>query len=151
MSGILDSDNFNAAFPVLDGNPTMQGFTVACYDIGCLIGALLVMGLADRLGRKWSMATGAASVIVGVVIQVVIFPKQVPHAGGLSQFIIGRIITGVGNGMNMASIPVYQAECLKPDKRGTMIAIEGGLIASGTSKSCTTWVESLPACLLAVS
>lgn len=48
------------------------------------------------------------------------------------QFVIGRIVTGLGNGMNTSSIPTYQAECAKTKNRGLLICIEGGSIAFGT-------------------
>jgi sugar porter (SP) family MFS transporter len=71
---------------------------------------------------------GASVMIVGVIIQVTAFPGHVP----LAQFIVGRTITGVGNGMNTSTIPVYQAECSKTSNRGLLICIEGGVIAIGT-------------------
>jgi MFS family permease len=48
------------------------------------------------------------------------------------QFVIGRIVTGIGNGMNTSSIPTYQAECAKHSRRGLLICIQGGSIAFGT-------------------
>ncbi|KAI7519506.1 general substrate transporter, partial [Hortaea werneckii] len=48
------------------------------------------------------------------------------------QFIIGRTVTGVGNGINTSTIPTYQAECSKSANRGLLICIEGGTIAIGT-------------------
>ena len=66
--------------------------------------------------------------IIGVVIQVTSFLGHIP----LLQFLFGRVITGVGNGMNTATIPTYQAECSKPHRRGLHICIEGGTVAIGT-------------------
>ena len=57
-------------------------------------------------------------------------PMKGHHAG--VQFIIGRTVTGIGNGMNTATIPTYQAECSKTSNRGLLICIEGGVIAFGT-------------------
>lgn len=51
-----------------------------------------------------------------------------------AQFVVGRIVTGLGNGMNTSSIPTYQAECAKTKNRGLLICIEGGSIAFGTRK-----------------
>jgi hypothetical protein len=45
--------------------------------------------------------------LVGVVIQVTTVP---PNGGATAQFIIGRCITGIGNGINTSTIPTYQAE-----------------------------------------
>lgn len=66
--------------------------------------------------------------ILGVIIQVTSYPGHVP----LAQFIIGRVITGIGNGMNTSTIPTYQAECSRTTNRGLLICIEGGTIAFGT-------------------
>lgn len=71
---------------------------------------------------------GATVMIVGVIIQVTAMPGHIP----LLQFIIGRVITGIGNGMNTSTIPTYQAECSKTSNRGLLICIEGGVIAIGT-------------------
>ena len=73
--------------------------------------------------------------IIGVVIQVSSWWDQVQ----LAQFMVGRVITGVGNGMNTATIPTYQAECSKPHKRGLHICIEGGTVAIGTLISY--WID----------
>ena len=58
----------------------------------------------DYLGRRRSMMLGGATMILGVIIQVTAQPGSTP----LAQFIIGRIITGVGNGINTSTIPTYQ-------------------------------------------
>lgn len=66
--------------------------------------------------------------IIGVVIQVTSMAGHKPMA----QFIIGRTVTGVGNGMNTSTIPTYQAECSRTSNRGLLICIEGGVIAFGS-------------------
>lgn len=65
---------------------------------------------------------------LGVIIQVTAYPGHVP----LAQFIVGRVITGIGNGMNTSTIPTYQAECSRTSNRGLLICIEGATIAFGT-------------------
>lgn len=74
------------------------------------------------------MVAGGAIMILGVVIQVTAFTGHKATA----QFIIGRTITGIGNGMNTSTIPTYQAECSRTTNRGLLICIEGGIIAWGT-------------------
>lgn len=110
MSGVIQTPLWLENFPAVDHNPNMLGFTVAIYDIGCLLGALWCLLLGDKLGRKKSCILGGLFVIVGVVIQVTSFKKAGDPNGALGQFLIGRVITGAGNGMNMASMPMYQAE-----------------------------------------
>lgn len=73
--------------------------------------------------------------IIGVIIQVTSFAGHIP----LLQFFIGRVITGIGNGMNTSTIPTYQAECSKTSNRGLLICIEGGIIAIGTA--IAYWID----------
>lgn len=80
------------------------------------------------MGRRWMVISGAVVMIVGVIIQVTAITDQIP----LLQFIFGRVITGIGNGMNTSTIPTYQAESSHAKNRGLLICIEGGVIAIGT-------------------
>lgn len=71
---------------------------------------------------------GGTVMILGVIIQI----TAERHSTPLAQFIIGRTITGFGNGVNTSTIPTYQAECSRTSNRGLLICIEGGVIAFGT-------------------
>lgn len=66
--------------------------------------------------------------LVGVIIQITCQRGATPFA----QFIVGRVIMGVGNGINTSTVPTYQAECSRTANRGLLICIEGGVIAWGT-------------------
>ena len=81
-----------------------------------------------------SCILGGLFVIVGVIIQVTAFKQPGDPNGALGQFLIARLITGMGNGMNMASMPMYQAET-SDAARGFLVCLECGLIATGTSTS----------------
>ncbi|KAI0882058.1 general substrate transporter [Annulohypoxylon maeteangense] len=128
MSGIIGSHHFANVFTEVRNNATMQGLVTAIYEIGCLIGAMFILAVGDVLGRRKAMIIGGAIMIIGATIQVTSFPGHAP----LAQFIIGRVVTGVGNGINTSTIPTYQAECSKTSNRGLLICIEGGIIAFGT-------------------
>ncbi len=152
MSGIITAPAFNDLFTATNGNSTMQGFVTAIYEIGkqcpslfchpnpskaprfaytcsgCLFGAIFILAFADYLGRRRAMMLGGTIMILGVIIQV----TAESHSTPLAQFIVGRIITGVGNGINTSTIPTYQAECSRTSNRGLLICIEGGVIAFGT-------------------
>lgn len=106
----------------------MRGFVTAVYEIGCLFGAIFILALGDFLGRRRAIMMGGSIMILGVIIQVTAERNATP----LAQFIVGRVITGVGNGINTSTIPTYQAECSKTSNRGLLICIEGGVIAFGT-------------------
>ncbi|KAF5003676.1 hypothetical protein FDECE_9786 [Fusarium decemcellulare] len=127
MSGIIDADPFHAYFPETK-NQTIQGLVTAIYEIGCLMGAMFILWIGDLLGRRRAMILGGFIMILGVIIQV----SCVQGHSALAQFIVGRVVTGVGNGINTSTIPTYQAECSKTTNRGLLICIEGGVIAFGT-------------------
>lgn len=128
MSGIISAEPFNDYFPETKNNGTWQGFVTAIYEIGCLFGAVLILLFGDSLGRRRAMMLGALIMILGVIIQV----SVIKGYGQTSQFIVGRVVTGIGNGINTSTIPTYQAECSNTANRGLLICIEGGVIAFGT-------------------
>ena len=128
MSGIITAPAFNNLFTATKNNSTMQGFVTAIYEIGCLFGAIFILSFGDFIGRRRAMMMGGCIMILGVIIQVTSERNATP----LAQFIIGRTITGVGNGINTSTIPTYQAECSRTSNRGLLICIEGGVIAFGT-------------------
>ncbi|KAJ5219608.1 hypothetical protein N7468_008812 [Penicillium chermesinum] len=135
MSGIISAPKFFKLLPMLDGDNTLQATVTAVYEVGCLFGAMFALFTGDRLGRRKMVIAGAAVMIIGVVIQV----TAVEDATPLAQFIVGRVVTGVGNGMNTSTIPTYQAECSKTSNRGLLICIEGGIIAIGTA--IAYWID----------
>ncbi|KAA8893436.1 general substrate transporter [Sphaerosporella brunnea] len=128
MSGLITAPEFNKTIPETDGDPTMQGLVTAIYEVGCLAGAVLVLFIGEKIGRRKSIMMGAFIMVFGVLIQVTTFLGHQP----LAQFIIGRVVMGVGNGMNTSSVPAYQAETAHSRHRGILICIQGGSIAFGT-------------------
>jgi MFS family permease len=107
MSGIISAPAFYHDFPQVENNSTWEGFVTAIYAVGCFFGALFILNVGDRLGRKKAILLGAVVMILGVIIQIT---AQPPYGGATAQFIIGRFITGVGNGINTSTVPTYQAE-----------------------------------------
>ncbi|KAJ7586975.1 general substrate transporter, partial [Mycena floridula] len=135
MSGIISAPQFLKVFPDLDplvtspsNSSTMQAFYTAIYEIGCLTGALFALLFGNKLGRRKNIIIGASFVIIGTIIQITVIPG---HKAGY-QFVIGRIVTGFGNGLNTATVPSWQAECSKANNRGLHICIEASTIAFGT-------------------
>ncbi|KAF2170546.1 hypothetical protein M409DRAFT_64244 [Zasmidium cellare ATCC 36951] len=129
MSGIISAEAFTSDFPEVEGNSTYEGFVTAIYAVGCFLGACFILTFGDHLGRRKSIFLGASIMIIGVIIQIAAVPVG---SGATAQFIIGRCITGVGNGINTSTVPTYQAECSRSHNRGKLICIEGGNVAIGT-------------------
>lgn len=132
MSGLITGDKFNNEFPATKGTDrratVIQGAVTACYELGCFVGSLFVMFYGDAIGRKPLIIFGACITIIGTVISTCPFH----HAWGLGQFVVGRVVTGVGTGLNTSTIPVWQSEMTKPSIRGAMINLDGSVIALGT-------------------
>ena len=106
MSGIITAPAFNNVFTETKDNETMQGLVTAIYEIGCLVGAMFILGVGDILGRRRAIMLGAFIMFLGVIIQITCMPGHSPTA----QIIVGRIVMGVGNGINTSTIPTYQGK-----------------------------------------
>ncbi|KAK8164720.1 general substrate transporter [Phyllosticta citrichinensis] len=114
----------------LDGKTTMISTVTAIYDIGCFFGAILAFIIGDRLGRKKSILLGTSIMAVGAILQAASF--------GVPEMIVGRIVGGIGNGINTATAPIWQGETSKVSWRGKLVIIEMILNIAGFSLS--NWV-----------
>ncbi len=135
MGSLITGHQFNDEFPGTksqgddDRHATViQGAVVSCYEIGCFFGALFALFRGEKLGRKPVIIIGAIIITIGTVISTAAFRQN----WGLGQFVVGRVITGIGNGMNTATIPVWQSEMSRPENRGRLVYIEGSTVAFGT-------------------
>jgi MFS family permease len=100
----------------LRNNSGLLGTVTALYDIGCFIGAVLAFMVGEPLGRKKTILLGTTVMSVGAILQITAF--------GVPQMIVGRIVAGIGNGLNTATAPVWQGETSKASWRGKLIVIE---------------------------
>ncbi|KAL1587148.1 hypothetical protein WHR41_04467 [Cladosporium halotolerans] len=135
MSGILQGSSFVNEFPVLNkanGDAqhvsVLQGAVTACYELGCFFGAIFTLIFGQRTGRTPLLVAGGLLMVLGTVISTASFGES----WGLGQFVIGRVISGLGNGMDTATIPVWQSECSHAHNRGFLVCFEGAIIAVGT-------------------
>ncbi|KAI5359619.1 putative major facilitator, sugar transporter, major facilitator superfamily [Septoria linicola] len=139
MGGLLTLESFVRVFPEIDtrgqdgtsSRATTQGISIASYNLGCFVGAVVCIWLGQYLGRRRTIFLGSAIMVVGATLQTAAF--------GLTQLIIGRIITGIGNGLNTSTVPTWQSETSKSHKRGQMVMIEGALITGGIMISY--WID----------
>ncbi|KAI9273559.1 general substrate transporter [Sporodiniella umbellata] len=129
MSGVVANKYFKETM----GNPSssLLGAIVALYEIGCMIGALSTGRIGDWLGRKKTVRLGCLVLCIGAILQTA--------AVDAPMMIVARIITGLGNGMNTATVPVYQAELSPPKSRGSHVAFEASLLAVGVGVAY--WLE----------
>jgi MFS family permease len=52
-----------------------------------------------------------------------------------AQFLVGRIVTGLGNGINSSTVPAYQSEMAKPQNRGMLLSAQGTVTILGILRS----------------
>lgn len=81
------------------------------------------MFIGDRLGRRRTIFLGSIIMVVGAILQASAF--------SLAHLIVGRLITGCGNGLNTSTVPTWQSECSKSHRRGQLVMMEGALITGG--------------------
>ncbi|KXS97755.1 hypothetical protein AC578_3201 [Pseudocercospora eumusae] len=122
MSGLLTGTAFTKQFPEIDttdtgnGSSSLQGTVVAIYEIGCFFGSIFCLFAGERLGRRKCIWLGCVVLSIGAALQA--------SAYGISQMIVGRIVAGLGNGINTSTIPVWHSELMKAEKRGKGLSIE---------------------------
>ncbi|KAF5245066.1 hypothetical protein FAUST_1956 [Fusarium austroamericanum] len=122
MSGLLTGTAFTNTFPEIDtteggnGSSSLQGTVVAIYEIGCFFGAIFCLAFGEYFGRRNCILMGCVVLSIGAALQASAF--------GIPQMIVGRIVAGLGNGMNTSTIPVWHSELMKASNRGKGLAIE---------------------------
>jgi MFS family permease len=122
MSGIIGANNkFGQEFNNPDAD--MQGNITALYDIGCVVGSIICYFVAERFGRRTMLMTGGTIMIIGTII--------LSSSYNIAQLIAGRVITGIGNGMNSSTAPVYQSECSPASNRGALLTMQGTVTILG--------------------
>lgn len=135
--GLLDLPSFTKYFPEINPSDPLiekngdlksqralnQGIAVASYNLGCFIGALITVFIGNPLGRRRTIMLGCSTMATGALLQSTAF--SLPH------FVVGRIVTGIGNGINTSTVPTWQSESAKSSDRGKLVMIEGALITGG--------------------
>ncbi|MCJ1450454.1 hypothetical protein MMC28_000785 [Mycoblastus sanguinarius] len=109
---------------------SLLGTVTALYDVGCFFGAVAAFSIGERLGRKKSILLGTTVMSIGAILQI--------SAYSTAQMIVGRIVAGLGNGLNTATAPVWQAETSKAAWRGKLVVIE--LILNIAGFSLSNWI-----------
>ena len=103
----------------------MIGFAVGCVIFGAMAGNLLAGWLSDKLGRKNSLIIIAALFTVSATWSA--------FATGYTEFIIARIIGGIGIGGAILIAPIYIAEIAPPKLRGSLVSFNQLNIVIGIS------------------
>lgn len=95
--------------------------------VGCIVSFIF----SERFGRKRPIFFGTWLIIAGAILQTAAY--------GVLQFIVGRIVSGVGTGLNTSIIPVWQTETLPAKMREKFGSFQYILVCLGASTAY--WVN----------
>ncbi|THW11565.1 general substrate transporter [Aureobasidium pullulans] len=112
FGGVVVTQDYINQLNLVD-NASLLSTITAIYDIGCFFGAIAAVMIGDPLGRKNSILLGTTIMSVGALLQCTAF--------GVPQMIVGRIVAGIGNGINTSTAPVWQGETSKASWRVSFI------------------------------
>ncbi|EEU38099.1 uncharacterized protein NECHADRAFT_48029 [Fusarium vanettenii 77-13-4] len=125
FGGLLGLPLFQSTFGY--PSPMIQGQIVSTYDIGCILGALMTIFVGDIIGRRRTISLACIFVVFGGILQ--------SSSYSLPQMIVGRIVAGLGIGMNSVAVPMWQSETCKAEHRGKLIALQLVLVIGGIALS----------------
>lgn len=107
---------YEAYFGLTQANMAWQaGFAMSSAVFGCIIGALTLGWIPDRYGRKVALIFSAFLFTLSAI--------WTGFAGGYWDFIIARVIGGVGIGLASNVSPVYIAEVSPANLRGRLVSV----------------------------
>ncbi|WAO87561.1 MFS domain-containing protein [Fusarium falciforme] len=132
FSGVVVTKDFLELHNLVGPSKTNLLATVtAIYDIGCFVGALIAFTIGERLGRKKAIIMGTVIMSVGTLIKCTSY--------SLAQMFVGRIVLGIGNGINTATAPIWQTETAQAKWRGKLVILEMAMNIAGFS--LVNWIN----------
>lgn len=141
LGGLLTESDWVKTFPGIDtvnytgatksAHSTLQGFVVATFVVGAMIGALSCSWAGDKFGRRKCIFFAGWCSLIGIILEASSF--------GLPQFIVGRVILGFGVGQLSSIVPVWQSETAGAKNRGQHVVIDGLFICLGYTLE--SWID----------
>ncbi|KXT07092.1 hypothetical protein AC578_2465 [Pseudocercospora eumusae] len=129
LSGLLQNPYFRAQFD--EPSDVIVGITVGSYCLGSLVGCGINFFIGDWLGRRRMIWLAMMLIIIGATLQT--------SSVNLAHLIIGRVITGLGTGIDSSTVPMYQSELSKKESRGRLVSWEIWFIGAGIVLSY--WID----------
>jgi sugar porter (SP) family MFS transporter len=126
LSG-LDQSLISGANLFMPGDLSMDtnqvGLVNSAMPLGAVGGALLLSPMNEGLGRRWAIIVACLLYTVGAALE----------AGAISygMMIPGRLVLGLGLGLEGGTVPVYVAECVARKYRGNLVSLYQFNIALG--------------------
>ena len=131
--GVFGGVLTNPAFIEVFDNPSavVQSQLVSTYYLGAVFGALASNYIGDKIGRKRAILLGCIFLAVGGALQAAAY--------GLPMMLVGRIVGGIGTGLNTTAIPLWQVEISRKANRGFLIAFE--LVLLGIAQTIAAFIN----------
>jgi SP family xylose:H+ symportor-like MFS transporter len=105
---------------------SLLGFLVSSALIGCIVGGLIGGWVSTRFGRKRGLVMAAVLFLVSALgAAAPEFPfAPIGHGGSgyMANFVLYRILGGIGVGLASMLSPMYIAEIAPPKIRGNLVA-----------------------------
>lgn len=108
-----------------DLSPIIQGLVVSSILLPAALASIVAGSLADRISRTRTFAIGGAIFAVGVVLECA--------SKNLAMLIVGRCISGVGEGLFLSVVTVYLCEIAPTAIRGRMLCTLQLYIVTGVA------------------
>lgn len=96
-------------------SPAMTGWAASSAIWGCVIGAMGAGYMSDKFGRK--------NILIVTAILFAISAVWAAVPATLNQFVIARIVGGIGVGAASMLSPLYISEIAPADKRGMLVTL----------------------------
>lgn len=141
IGGLLSEVDWVKTFPEIDtvhskgedkkNKSTLQGFVVATFVLGAFVGSLSCSYTGDKFGRRNVIFFASVCSLIGEILEASSF--------GLPQFIVGRVIVGLGVGQLSSIVPVWLSECSAAQNRGRLVVLTGLFITLGYTLE--SWID----------
>ena len=93
----------------------LQAFTISVVLLGCMLGAILAGGIADRIGRRLTLMAAGFIFLIGALVSA-LTPNEAVLLGG-------RFVVGVGVGFSSVIAPLYISEVAPASVRGALVSL----------------------------
>ncbi|KAI0160256.1 putative MFS sugar transporter [Xylariaceae sp. FL1272] len=121
IGAITSMPQFSASIGSL--TPTLIGITVSMILLTGIIPSIFVGHLADKIGRLPVIAPGAILFGLGSILQAA--------SHSLAQFLVGRSIAGIGQGVFLSNVSVYICEIAPVRHRGALSGLPQFMATAG--------------------
>lgn len=114
---------FNSSTNEYEFSNTRVGLIIAIFNIGCAVGGLTLAKLGDVFGRKLALILTMLVYITGIAVQI--------SSKHWVQFMVGRIVSGLGVGSISVLSPMFIAETSPSELRGILVSCYQLMITLG--------------------